>query len=152
MIELDKAHASLGQPAGHQAIVGEAGFARFGAISSQHGGGLLADVHGVGGLHLHAERHLVLSNPGDGFGIAELGIGLLVDLVHRVQHAAAQWPADILRGFQIEHRLAVRAALHALVNAGQEARTPQLLAAIRRLPPDIRTMKPGRFWFSVPSP
>ena len=89
------------------------------------------NVHGVGGVHLHAERHLVLRNARNGFRIAELGIGLLVDFVDGIQHAAAQRPAYVRRIFQVEHRLAVRAALHALINAGQKSRAPQLFAAIR---------------------
>ena len=131
MIELNEAHATLRQAARHQAIVGKTGFARLRAVSREHRGGFLVDVHGVGGVHLHAERHLVLRDARNGFRIAELGIGLLIDFVDRIQHAAAQRTAYVRRVFQVEHRLAVGAALHALINTGQKARAPQLFAAVR---------------------
>ena len=105
--------------------------ARIRAVRRKHGGGLLVNIHGVGGVHLHAERHLVLRDAGNGFGIAELGIGLPVDFVDRIQHAAAQRPAYVRRIFQVEHRLAVGTALHALIHAGQKSGSPQLFAAVR---------------------
>ena len=53
----------------------------------------------------------------------------------------------------VQHRIALRAALHALVDRRQKAAAP--VARCRRwgsVPLDTRTMKPGRFWFSEPRP
>ncbi len=72
MIELDEAHAAVRQPPRHQAVVGIAGLAGLGAIAGQHRRGLLGDVHGVAGFHLHAEGHFILGDAGHGLGIAEL--------------------------------------------------------------------------------
>ena len=91
------------------------------------------DVHGVSGVHLHAERHLVLRNSRDSFRIAEGGIGLLIDFVNRIQFTAAQRTAHTSWILEVEHRLSMRTALHALINTGQKARAPQLFATIRRL-------------------
>ena len=42
------------------------------------------NVHGIGGIHLHAERHLVLRDSREGFRVSERCISLLIDLVDRI--------------------------------------------------------------------
>src|SRR4029077_15384592 len=85
VIELNKSDPSLRQPPSHQAVVRDTGFARFRAVLRADRIGLFANVHGVGSVHLHPERHLVLSDARDGFWIPEHGIGLPIDFVNRVQ-------------------------------------------------------------------
>src|SRR5580704_14351190 len=88
------------------------------------------DVHRVGGIHLHAERHLVLRYACDSLRVSEGLIGPLIDLINRVEHTAAKRTADARRIIQVEHRLTMRSALHALVDTGQKAGTPQLFAPV----------------------
>src|SRR5947207_6320752 len=71
-----------------------------------------------------------MGDSGQGFRIAEFRIALLVDFVHGIQHVAALRRANSRWRIQIQDRLAVRAALHALVNAGKKAGSPELLAAV----------------------
>ena len=85
---------------------------------------LAADVEGVGGVHLHAKRHLILGNARYGFGIAERGVVLLVQFIDRIQHVAPFRKRDIRRAIEVQHRLAVRAALHTLIHAGKETGAP----------------------------
>ncbi len=133
MIKLNESHASLCQAARDQTIVGETGLARLRSIFREHRSGLFPDVHGVSSIHLHAKRQFVLGDASNSLGISKRGIGLLIDLIDRVQHSAAQRAGHLRRIVQVEHRFAVRTALHALINAWQETGTPELLAAVGRL-------------------
>src|SRR5580704_14437146 len=132
MVELNESHTPLGQSPRHHTIVRKTGLARLRSVFREDARGLLADVHGVRSIHLHAERHLILGDARDGLRISERGISLLIDLIHRVQHSAAQGTAYSRRIVQIQHRFSVGAALDALVNTRKEAGTPQLFAAVRR--------------------
>ena len=114
-------------------LLAKLAFAWFRSVLGVHRIRLFANVHRVGRVHLHPKRHLVLRDARHGFGISECGVSLLVNVINGVQHVAAQCPAYTVRIVEIEHRLAVGAALHSLVHAGKEARTPQLLSAIGRL-------------------
>ena len=88
-----------------------------------------------------------------GFGIAELRIGLLVDLVHRVEHFAAQRPHLHPEGFP---DTAQARRVSGIARPGTRwARKPEPQSCLPPsgvLPPETSTMNPGRFWFSVPSP
>ena len=98
---------------------------------SQDRFGLLADVHHVGHGHLHAEGQLVLADPRQGLGIAELGQLVLVELPQRVEGAAAVGAVHPLGIADVEDRVAHGPALHALIDAGQKAGAPEGLAAGR---------------------
>ena len=131
--QLHVPHAALDQPPREQAIVGETLLARLGAVQLVDVLRLLGDVDGVRGRHLHAERHFVLGDAGDRLRIAELLVGPLIDAGDRVDHVAAKLAADARRVGKKQHRLAVRAALHALIHRRQEAGAPQALAAAGKL-------------------
>ena len=151
--ELDVAHAPLDQPAGQQAVVRERRRAGLGPVHLEDLLGLLADVHHVGDRHLHPVGQLVLADPRQGLGVAELLELVFVELAEGVERAAAVGPVHPLGIAHVEDRVAHRPALHALVDAGQEARCSR--GPCRRsgsVPPLIRTTKPGRSWFSEPSP
>src|SRR5215831_17655713 len=97
MIELNKSYSALCQTARYQTIVGETGLAWFRAITCVDRAWLLANVHRIGCVHLHAERHLVLSDSCYGLGISECGIRLLINFINRVEHPAPQWTAHTFR-------------------------------------------------------
>ena len=60
LADLDEPHARLAQPAGHQALAGEAaGRAGLHAVGVEHRLRLLRDVEQLGHLALHRERQLV---------------------------------------------------------------------------------------------
>ena len=123
-----------------------------GAVLLEDAFGLLADVHHVGNRHLHAEGQLVLADPRQGLGVAELGELVLVELPQRVERAAAVVAVHALGVADVEDRVADGPALHPLVDAGQKAVLQSALPPVGSVPPLIRTTKPGRSWFSEPSP
>ena len=84
VIELDKSHATFRQPPCDQAIVGETGLAGLRSVHRPNGVGFFMNVHSIGGIDLHTERHLVLRDSRDGFRVSERRISLLVDLVDGV--------------------------------------------------------------------
>ena len=102
--ELDVAHAALDQPAGQQAVVGERRRPRLRSVLVQDRFGLLADVHHVGNGHLHAEGQLVLADPRQRLGVAELGELVLVELPQRVESAAAVGAVHALGVADVENR------------------------------------------------
>ena len=69
VVELDEAHAALGQPAGQQAVGGERAVARLGAVHVEHCRRLVREVHQAGHAGLHLERHLVLADARGDLGI-----------------------------------------------------------------------------------
>src|SRR5690349_10413551 len=133
VVELDESHSPFGQTSCYETVIGETGLARFRSILCVHRSRLFANIHRIGRVHLHPKRHLVLRDACHRLGVSNGSIGLLIHVINGVEHAAAQFPADTLWIVQIEHRLSVRAALHALVHAWEESRTPQLFTAIGRL-------------------
>ncbi len=72
--------------------------------------------------------------------------------LQRVERAAAVCAVHALGIADVEDRVADRPALHPLVNAGQKAVLQSALPPVGSVPPLIRTTKPGRSWFSEPSP
>ena len=130
VIKLNKAHTAFGKTPGYQTIVGKACFACLRAVLCAHGFGFLPDVHRVGGIHLHAERHFILRNARERFWVAELRIALLIDFIHRVEHFPALRSAHARRAIEKQHGFSVRTALHALINAGQKTGAPKLLAPV----------------------
>ena len=69
MIELDEAHAALGQPARQQAVRSEGAIAGLRRRRRRAPLRFLAHVHQVGHARLHPERHLVLRDAGLDLGI-----------------------------------------------------------------------------------
>ena len=109
MVELDEAHAALGQAARQQTIGGEgAGLLRILAVEIERARGLLGDVGQFRHRSLHAERHLVLRHARVGFGIAELRRRHPVQLAQRVQELAPVVRGEALRVREVQHRVARR--------------------------------------------
>ena len=90
----------------------------------------LLQVEGVGGVLLHPVGHLVLGDAGDGFGIADVLGDFLVEPVECVERPAAEAARDAGGVVQIEHRLALGSALHALIDGRQVARAPDGFAGV----------------------
>ena len=128
--ELDEAHAALGEAAGEQAVVGEGFLTGGGAVFLVHRCRLLFQIEGIRRVDLHAEGHFILRDAGDGLRVADLGGDALVEVVQRVERPAAQRLRDAVGIREIKHRLALRAALHALIDAGQVAGAPDRFAGI----------------------
>ena len=94
---------------------------------------LLRDVHRLGHAHLHAKGQFVLRNAGEGFGIAD-GLHLhLVELLERVERLAAAVAIEPGGIGEKQHRIAIGAALHALVDARQKSAAPDAHAGVGRL-------------------
>ena len=76
MVELDEAHAALGQAARQQAVRGEgAGLFRVLAVQFEGVRRLFRKIGQFRNRRLHPERHLVLRDAGADLRIAELVVG-----------------------------------------------------------------------------
>ena len=74
VIELDEAHAALGQPPGQQAVGGEGAVAALGAVQVEDLLRLVGEVHQVRHAGLHAEGHLVLRDARGDLRIVDDGL------------------------------------------------------------------------------
>ena len=114
--ELHEANPLLDQSTGEQAVVGEAGSSGFGPVVLHDMLRLFRDVHDLRDGCLHPVRQLVLRDARQCFGMAELSRLNFIEIVQGVQaHPAnvsthARWIGDI------QHRIALRATLHSLIN------------------------------------
>ena len=100
VVELDEAHAALGQPPRQQAVRGERAVARLRAVHLQHVLRLLAHVHQVGHAGLHLERHLVLRDARQDLGILQpsdtrCAFSALMASMESLLHAACRCPAGL---------------------------------------------------------
>jgi hypothetical protein len=102
------------------------------AVQRVHLGALAREVDGLGDRELHAERELGLRDARRGLRIAVGGEVLGVQRVAGPQHTFAAFTIEARRILQVEHRLARRAQLDALVHRRQEAGAPQRLAGARQ--------------------
>ena len=136
VIELDEAHAALGQPPRQQAVVGEgAGLrAHRGRTARERCAGSFERSVSSGTDDLHAERHLVLRDARRrSSGSPNSSSVCSLSFAQRVQVArGAVRRGEARRVRQVQHRVADRAELHALETRGQEAAAPQ--AVVERLP------------------
>ena len=148
--ELDEAHAALGQPAGEQAVGGEgAGLAGVGAVQ-------LEDVAGSFERSVSSGTEVCMRNAISycAMRVAISGSPILVELGCRSAspgrralraRVRASMPVGIR---EVEHRIADRAELDALVPGGQEAAAPEPVVErlVVRLPVpcEISTTNAGR--------
>ena len=85
VVELHEPHAALDQPAGEQAVAGEAGLlAVLDAVQVERRLALAAGVHQLRGAGLHPVRHLVGVDPRGDFRVAGLDEPLQVQLADGV--------------------------------------------------------------------
>ena len=126
MEELDESHAPLGQPARQQAIGGKGpGSSHFGPVHLQDRIGLVREVGQLGDRGLHPEGQLVLRDPRDDLGIADVAVIDRVEPGQVVEHPPPGRGRDAGRIGEIQDRVADRSELHALVRGRQEAAAPE---------------------------
>ena len=122
VIELDEAHAALGQATREQAIRGEGTVARLAAVKLERLGPFAANVHQLRHAGLHAERHFILRDARGDLGIVRRAhcAGAFSALMAATSPC---WLArDARRIREVEDRIALAAKLHALIATRQEAR------------------------------
>ena len=118
--KLDETSTGFNESTGKQAVVGEAGFTRGGAVGLECFRTLLGDVHHLGHCRLHAESEFVLRDAGECFRVAHFLSLDLVKIGESIEALAAKGAAHAGRVGGIEHRVPLGAALNALVDAGKE--------------------------------
>ena len=126
MEKLDETDVALDEPPREQAVrsVG-AGLFAVGAVELESFLGFAGEIGRLRHAGLHAEGHLGLRHAGVDFRV-ELLLGLVaVELAERVEHVAAHVRRDAFGIGEVKHRLLTRPELHALMFAGEKARTPQ---------------------------
>jgi len=94
------------------------------------------DVHQFGHAGLHPVGHLVLTDPGGDFRIADIGQFHPVEFLHRVDHRTTKVRRHAFGIGQKQHRVALAAELHTLVDRGQKAATPTTVAGTENLAGD----------------
>ncbi len=132
VIELDEAHAALGQPAGQQAVRGvAAGLLHVRAVQVEDRLRLAREVGQLGDRRLHPVGQLVLGDAGDDLGVAGLGVVQVVERGDLVEHLPARRASTAGGIGEVEHRLFAAAELDALIARRQEAAAPE--AVVERL-------------------
>ena len=125
-VELDEAHAALGEAPGEEAVRRErAGLANVGAVERE---GLLAlsgEVDELGHRHLHAVRHLVLRDARLDLGIERARELASVELGDDVEQPAPIVARDAVGVLQEEDRVGPGPQPAALVLAREEAAAPE---------------------------
>ena len=154
VVELDEAHAALGQPAGEQAVGGEgAGLA---APRGRRGRGRSSGSSRIGDLghaRLHAVGHLVLGDAGVDLGVAEV---VVVDRVSSAKRSSIfrRLARSMPSGLSGRGPGPCRCGTARPDECWGESRCPRAgrRAAGRSGPCEIRTTNAGRFSLSAPEP
>ena len=116
---------------GKETVIGETRFSRFRAVGLDGGRGFARDVHHFRHRHLHPVSQFILGNASLRFRMAEF---VRLDFIQVAQGVEAHAPNVTINAGgirSVKHRIAFRAALHALVNRGQEAAAERVLAPVR---------------------
>ena len=125
---LGEANTALGESASHQGAVGEgAGLFGIGSVFFEGAFGFLFEVGKLGDGGLHTEGHLVLGDAGEGFGVAEFLMSLVIEFFERVEHASAGGGGDAFGFGEEEDGVALGPEEDALVFRGKEAGTPEAI-------------------------
>ena len=127
--ELHEAHAALDEPAGEQAVHGEAWLARLGAVQLERLGRFLRHVHEFGRAGLHAVGHLEGIDARGDLGIADRREMPLIKVLHEVERLPLHRLGDACGIGQVEDWVAGFAERHALVNRRQKAAAVERRAA-----------------------
>ena len=85
-----------------------------------------------------------MGDTGERFGIADFLVGAAVDLVDSIHHQATLIATHSVGVFQIQDGVAFGAALHSLIDRGQESTTPSRLARGGILAARDQNHKPGK--------
>ena len=126
--QLDKAHALLNKPPRQQAVVGQARCARFRTVSLQGRGWFAADVHQFRHAALHAVRQLVLRDARRDLWVADIRQRDPIQRVNAIDNVAAALWRDTARIGEEQHRIALAAEFHPLMDRRQKATPPQAVA------------------------
>ena len=127
--QVDKPHSLLKETAGQQAIVGEAGVARYRPVVFQHWLGLAGNIHHLRHAGLHAEGQFILGDAGGGFRMPHLRRLRFIQIPQRIQRLAAQVAVHPGRVAHIQHGIALGPALHPLEDRRDEPGAPAALSA-----------------------
>ena len=126
MVQLNEAHAALGQAPGDQAIVGIAtGCLTIGPVQVEYVLRFALQIDQLRDRRLHAIRQLVLRDARPDFAVAGRFEALLVEAADRVDHLPAGRRVDAWRVDDIEDDVALIAKFDALVAGRQKTAAPQ---------------------------
>ena len=128
--EVHEPHPLLDESAGEEAVVGEARLPGLGAVGLEDVRGLARDVHHLRHARLHPVGELVLRDARQRLGAPQLAGLEFVEILERVEALAPHLPVHAGRIGDVEHRVALRAALHPLIDAREESRTEGARAAV----------------------
>src|SRR5262249_25952100 len=120
VIELDEAHAALGQPAGQQTVGGKGAVRPLGSIQVENFRRLVAEVHQVRHAGLHAERHLVLADAGGDLRIVDDAVVHAVELLHGGDDIVLLIQPDAAGIADVKNWIAGGTQVYALKLAGQK--------------------------------
>ena len=130
VVELHKPRAAFDEPPGQQAVASVGRFSwLLDPVEAEGLGGFAGDVGELRGAGLHAEGHLVAGDAGGDLGVTGVGQPLLIELPHRIDHAALACLLDALGCGEIEDRVASVAKGNALIRTRQAAAAPEQRAA-----------------------
>ena len=124
VIKLDEPHAPFGKSPGQQAVGGKGAVAWLAAVELERLRALVLHVHQFRHARLHLEGHLILRDPRRDLGVAGERVVLGIEQVDRVNVGALTVPRDAVGIREVEHGIALRPQLHALVSARQEPARP----------------------------
>ena len=125
MVELNHPHATLGEPARHEAVRGETAVARLlDAIAVEDVLRLVAEVGQLRHGRLHAKRHLVLRDARGDFRIDPFRRKHPVQAIDLLHHLTLRALADAIGIADVMHRVALRLELDALKLARQQSARP----------------------------
>jgi hypothetical protein len=155
MIELDHAHAALGEAAGEEAVRSKGTVAGlFHAVAVKGRLIFFTEIGQLGDAALHLEGHLVLGDARRDLGIVLFLREESVEPLDLFDDLALGALADAVGVADVVDRVTLRLELNPLETTRQHAAAPLprrdgLLPVLAR---EVRTMKPGRSSVSDPSP
>ena len=128
--ELNETDAGFGQASGQQAVVGKAGSAGLSAVGFKGFLRFPTDVGKFGHGGLHAIGQFVLSDSSESFRAAKFGGLQLVQLAQSVEASAPHSSGHAFGVRSVKHGIAFGAALHALINRGEESAAVGVAASV----------------------
>ena len=125
VIELNHAHAALGEAAGEEAVRGKGAIARFlDAVKVEGGLALAGEIGQLRNARLHFKRHLVLGDARRDFGVVLFFRKEAVETLDLLDDLSLRALADTVRIADVVHRVALRLELDSLEPAREHAAAP----------------------------
>ena len=149
MVKLHEADTTLHQPAREQAVIGERGFSRLGAVQGQRFLGSLA-------MSINPERSTASETPSrrsDARRISGSPVASSAQLIQLNDLSECRVAPPSLHAFgvgEVKHRVAATAELHTLVNRGKESAPPHEFPPLGPFFPELITTNAGNL--SLPNP